>query len=374
MEKRKLANLDAELSLLGFGLMRLPILDGDAGKIDVKKAEVMVDRAYRAGVNYFDTSWFYHSGNSEVFAGEVLSKYPRDSYHLATKMPTWQAFKSEADMEAIFNKQLEKCKTTYFDFYMAHGVNEERLDVVQDWIYDFLCKKKKEGSIKRIGFSFHSDPVTLDHVVNKYQWDFVMIQLNYIDWEIADAKGLYEILTKKNIPVIVMEPVKGGTLTALLYDDVLSTLKKANPSATPASWALRFAASLPNVATVLSGMSEIEHVEDNLNTFQNYKALTEEEHKVLEEASNVYKKSGSIPCTDCQYCNECPAGVDIPRILQLYNHFYINKVRINFVNQYRTLKPSSKAHNCTGCGLCEKLCPQKIEIIKYMKEAAEFKA
>ena len=171
-----------------------------------------------------------------------------------------------------------------------------------------------------------------------------------------------------------MEPVKGGTLTKLLYKEVLDVLQKANSSATPASWALRFAASLPNVATVLSGMTEPEHVEDNLNTFNNYKPLSEGDYKVLEEAAKVYKTSGTIPCTDCQYCNQCPAGVDIPKILLLYNHFFINKVRINFVNQYRTMKPSSKAHHCIACGECEKLCPQKIEIIKYMKEVAEFKA
>ena len=373
MEKRRIASLDAEISLLGFGLMRLPVVDEDTAKIDYPKAQAMVDRAYKAGVNYFDTGWTYHGNMSEPFAGDTLSKYPRESYYLATKMPTWEKFTSEDDMQRIFDRQLESCKTSYFDFYMAHGINEDRLGILQDWIYDFLCKKKAEGTVKRIGFSFHCKTGTMEEVVKKYKWDFAMIQLNYLDWEIAGAGKLYEILTENKIPVVIMEPIKGGTLTRLLYNDMLALLKKADPDASPASWALRFAASLPNAATVISGMSELEHVEDNIKTFENFTPLSTEEYRVLDEAAAVYRKSGSIPCTECLYCIDCPAGVEIPKILLLYNHHLINKIAINFLNQYRTIKKSAQAHNCTGCGHCEKRCPQKIEIMRYMKEAADLK-
>ena len=201
-----------------------------------------------------------------------------------------------------------------------------------------------------------------------------MIQLNYIDWEIADAKRLYEICTEYKLPVVIMEPVKGGTLSNLLYKNALEVLKKADPAASPASWALRFAASLPNVITVLSGMSDPEQVEDNLKTFKPFKPLSNEERKVLDETVKVYRTSGTIPCTDCRYCSDCPAGVNIPEVLVRYNHHIINKIKINFINQYRTMPKSEQAHNCTDCGQCVKLCPQGIDIPKYMKEIVDFLA
>ena len=374
MEKRTIASLGTETSLLGFGLMRLPTLDGDSSKIDYPKAQAMVDRAYKAGVNYFDTAWPYHESMSEVFAGETLSRYPRESYYLATKMPTWSPFTCEEDMEKIFEKQLEKCKTSYFDFYLAHGMNEDRLDILQNWIYRFLCKKKEEGSIRRIGFSFHCRPDTMLKLVQKYQWDFAMIQLNYVDWDIANAKRLYEICMEYKLPVVIMESIKGGTLSNKLYKNALDVLKKADPAASPASWALRFAASLPNVITVLSGMSEPEHVEDNLKTFTPFKPLNDEERSVLEETAQAYRTSGTIPCTDCRYCSDCPAGVNIPQVLVRYNHYLINKLKINLISQTQTMPKSEQAHNCTACGQCVKLCPQGIDIPKYMKETADILA
>ena len=370
MEKRKVASLDSETSLLGFGLMRLPILDGDPAKIDYPKAQAMVDMAYKAGVNYFDTAYVYHEGKSEVFAGDTLSKYPRDSYYLASKMPTWEVYNSQDDLERIFKTQLERCKTSYFDFYFAHGINEERFDVIENWIYNFLCKKKEEGTIKRMGFSFHGHPDVLLEIVKKYKWDFAMIQLNYVDWEINNAKRLYEILTEYKIPIVIMEPVKGGTLSNKLNEKVLGVLKKTSASSM-ASLALRFAGSFPNVFNVLSGMSLPEHVEDNIKTFSNFKPINDEEQKILDEAAAVYRSSGIIPCTGCNYCIDCPAGVNIPKVLTLYNHHLINKVLINFINQYLTLKKTEQAHNCTNCGKCVKLCPQKIDIPKHLKEVVD---
>jgi predicted aldo/keto reductase-like oxidoreductase len=367
MEKRKIASLNAEVSLLGFGFMRLPVDINDKSKIDYPKAQAMVDRAYKAGVNYFDTAWPYHGKMSEVFAGDTLSKYPRESYYLATKMPTWEPFTSEADVERIFEEQLRKCKTGYFDFYLAHSMSEDRMDVLRDKIYGYLSRMKEQGKIRHLGFSFHDNPALLKELVKSYKWDFAQIQLNYLDWETADAKSLYEILTEHNLPVVIMEPIKGGAL-ANLNEKTLSILKKADPGASPASWALRFAASLPNVMTVLSGMTEPSQVEDNLKTFGTFRPISDAERKVLYEAATVFHSSGTIPCTGCRYCMDCPSGVEIPRILAQYNYYLLTQNRINYNNQYRTLKKSEQAHNCISCGKCEKLCPQQIVIHKYMEE------
>jgi predicted aldo/keto reductase-like oxidoreductase len=348
------------------------VLGEDKSKIDYPRAQAMVDRAYRAGVNYFDTAYPYHERMSEVFAGDTLSRYPRDSYYLASKMPTWNILKSASDVELIFEEQLAKCKTGYFDFYLAHSLSEDHMGIFRDYgIYDFLSKKKGEGKIRRLGFSFHDHPSLLEELVNNYRWDFAQIQLNYLDWEIADAKTLYETLAARGLPVIVMEPVKGGTL-ANLGGKALETLQKANPRASAASWALRFAASLPNVMTVLSGMTESGQVEDNLNTFGAFKPLSGGERAVLTEAAALYRASGTIPCTGCRYCMDCPVGVDIPRVFAQYNHYLLNKNRVNFSNQYRTLGKKLQAHNCVSCGKCVKLCPQQIDIPKYMKEIAAF--
>ena len=372
MKKSNIPSINAEVSLLGFGLMRLPILDGKMSNIDYPKAQAMVDMAYKAGVNYYDTAYLYHEGKSEVFVGETLSKYPRDSYYLATKIPSWGDYKSEADLEKIFNEQLERCKTSYFDFYLAHSLGDDRLDNLKNYVYDFLCKKKKEGLIHRIGFSFHDHPDVLDDIVKGYQWDFGMIQLNYIDWEINNAKRLYETLIEHKIPILIMEPIKGGTLSGKLSDKVLELIKKADPTSSPASLALRFAASFPGVVTILSGMTEPEHVEDNLKTFEVLKPLNDEEKKVLAEAAQIYRTSGIIPCTDCRYCIDvCPSGVNIPEVLVRYNHHLVNKILINFANQYRVIKKSEQAHNCINCGLCIKHCPQGIDIPKYLKEVVD---
>jgi len=371
MEKRYIDSLKAEVSLLGFGMMRLPVMADDKSKIDYPKARSMIEKAYRAGVNYFDTAYVYHGKESEVFAGDVLSQFPRDSYYLATKIPTWDIVKSKDDAERIFDEQLKKCKTTYFDFYLAHSLESGRLDNLKNNIYDFLRKKKEEGLIRRLGFSFHDNPEVLKKIVKQYEWDFAQIQLNYLDWETADAKSLYAILAENKLPAVIMEPIKGGGL-ARFNDATMEVLKKANAGASAASWALRFAASLPNVMTVLSGMTEPEHVEDNLKTFAAFTPLTDAERKVLAEVATVYHSTGIIPCTGCRYCMDCPYGVDIPRILAQYNYYLYSKNTINFRNQYRTLKNSEQAHNCANCGACVKLCPQRIDIPKHMKEVADF--
>jgi predicted aldo/keto reductase-like oxidoreductase len=377
MEKRKISSLDAEVSLLGFGCMRLPLVQKDKPDIDYRLGQEMVDRAFESGVNYFDTAWMYHQGLSETFIGGALSKYPRESFYLATKMPSWLAA-SEAEVEKIFSEQLRKCKTEYFDFYLAHNLSRGNFKRFQELkIYEFLAKKKEEGKIRRLGFSFHDNPEILEKVASAYPWEFAQIQLNYVDWETLDARRQYEILTQRNIPVIVMEPVRGGAL-ASLNEKALGILKEADPQASAASWALRFAASLPNVVTVLSGMSNPGQVEENLATFGNFRPLSETEQAVLGEAAAAYRASGTIACSGCRYCMPCPAGVDIPRVFAIYNHYKAqNDARmapIVFRNTYITLLETEKAHNCAECGQCETHCPQGIKIPGHMKDIAAFAA
>jgi predicted aldo/keto reductase-like oxidoreductase len=374
MEKRKIQSLNAEVSLLGFGLMRLPVVNGDKSKIDYEVAQKMVDRAFKAGVNYFDTAYPYHEKMSEVFAGDTLSKYPRDSYYLASKMPTWDLCASEADVERIFEEQLKKCKTDYFDFYLVHSFDPEHYDRFKNFkMYEYLSRQKEKGRIRRLGFSFHSNPALLEEIVKSYKWDFVQIQLNYVDWEMLNAKRFYDFLTEQKLPVVVMEPVRGGAL-ATLNEKAAGILKAAAPDSSVASWAIRFAASLPNVMVVLSGMSTPEQLEDNLKTMTPFKALSEGDQKVLKEAAAAYIASGTIPCTGCRYCMDCPAGVDIPRVFSQYNHYQLTKRKDSFIGTYRYLLEKEKAHNCVNCGRCVTLCPQGIDIPKHLKEIAEFAA
>jgi predicted aldo/keto reductase-like oxidoreductase len=377
MEKRTIPSLDAAVSLLGFGCMRLPLLAKDKPDIDYKAGQEMVDRAIEAGVNYFDTAWMYHTGLSETFIGEALSHYPRGSFYLATKMPVWMAA-SEAELEKIFSEQLKKCKTEYFDFYLAHNLSRSNFQKLQEMkVFEFLSKKKEEGKIRRLGFSIHDNPEILEKVASAYPWQFAQIQLNYVDWDALDAKRQYEILTRKKLPVIVMEPVRGGVL-ANLNPKAADILKKANPAASQASWALRFAASLPNVMTVLSGMSSPEQVTDNLKTFAKFTPLTEADYGVLREAATAYRASGAVPCSGCRYCMPCPSGVDIPRVFSIYNHYKAMQgtpmAPIVFLNTYTTLIEKEKAHNCAECGQCESHCPQGIKVTGFMKEIAAFAA
>ena len=372
MDKRNLKSIGKDISLLGFGCMRLPIKNDNTEDIDFQTGQEMVDTAIHAGVNYFDTAWGYHGGKSELFIGEALKKYNRDSFYLATKMPTWDILESIETAEDIFNKQLERCQVEYFDFYLAHNVTADTYPRVQNFkLYDFLHKKREQGFIRHLGFSFHDNCELFEKVLNDYEWEFSQIQLNYIDWTVTNAKRQYELITKKGIPVIVMEPVRGGSL-ASLNQEALDIFKSADLKRSPASWALRFAASLPNVMTVLSGMSTTDQVIDNINTFSNFTSLTDYEHQVILKAATSYNSSRFIPCTACCYCMKCPFGINIPRAFSIFNLYKSTGNRISFRNNNRTLTESEKAHNCTGCGACLSKCPQKIDIPKNMKEIADF--
>ena len=367
-----------DISPLGFGLMRLPKVSEKSTDIDYEASSKLIDHAMANGVNYFDTAYTYVG--SEEFAGHALSKYPRDSYFLATKCPPWMV-KNTDDFERIFSESLERCKTDYFDFYLVHnmarettraaGNNEYFEKFEKIGMYDMLKQKKADGKIRRIGFSFHGTLALFQRLVDNYEWDFAQIQLNYVDWTATDAKGQYEILTERNIPVIIMEPLRGGALAGLSQESA-RILKHARPDASLASWGIRYAASLPNVITILSGMNTMEQLTDNIATMNSFQPVTDREKELLDKAVAVYNQSGAIACTGCRYCVPCPAGVDIPRIFSIYNHYRIVNYRIPFDNGYSTLDEREKASGCTRCGECVEKCPQHLTIPDYMQEIDKF--
>lgn len=358
------------LPLLGFGLMRLPQKNG---KVDYPTAEAMVAKAMKAGCNYFDTAYMYHNGESEKFVGQALSKYPRDSYFLVSKMPIIM-MNSEADNTRIFNEQLARTRAGYFDFYFLHWLNETHWEKAQKLkTLEFMKKMQSEGKIRRLGFSFHGEPETLKKIAEAYPWDLVQIQLNYLDWELCRSGEQYEVLTKLGIPVSIMEPLKGGTLVSLT-PDAKKVFEQANPDVSIASWGLRYAASLPNVQVVLSGMSAPDQLEDNLKTFSPFKPLTDAERQTVAEALAAYRKSGAVPCTACKYCSPCPTGVNIPRNLALHNQVKGGLPLFHAKPVYDAMSEDERASNCVHCGVCRKKCPQQINIPQLMAEIAkEFK-
>ncbi|MCI9147236.1 MAG: aldo/keto reductase [Hungatella sp.] len=360
MEKRRIEKLGAETSLLGFGCMRFPVTA--TGEIDEAEAERMMDRAIGEGVNYIDTAYPYHGGSSESVVGKVLKKYRRDSFYLATKLPLWKVEKL-SDVNEIFEEQLAKLQTDYIDFYLMHAVNKERWDkMVGLGCIEALEKLKAEGRIKYLGFSFHDNYEVFEEILNYRDWDFCQIQFNYMDTEEqAGLKG-YRLAEEKNVPLIVMEPVKGGRLAAF-SGDIMDKFKKADEKASPASFALRWVGSFPNVKVILSGMSTMEQVEDNLRTFKDFKPLSEEEYALVEDVADTLKGRVQNGCTKCRYCMPCPAGVDIPGCFSVWNNYHIYQ-NYNIVKQDWEINigESHQAKNCVKCGKCEAACPQKLSV------------
>ncbi len=364
-----------ELTLLGLGCMRLPTkAEGDKTVIDEEKALAMVDVAYKSGINYYDTAYFYHDGASESFMGKALARYPRESLHIATKMPI-SFLKEEADLERIFNEQLDKLQTDYFDFYLCHALSADGFAKMEKLgTYEFLARKKAEGKIRRLGFSFHDSPEVLKTIVDAHEWDFVQIQLNYLDWEMQRAGEQYQVLTDAGLPVVVMEPVRGGAL-ADLGEEGNAVLKAARPNWSPASWALRYVASLPNVMMVLSGMSSMEQLTDNIATFgDDFAPLTEAEQAVLAEALAAFRKRTFVPCTGCKYCSECPMSIDIPTVFTRYNQYALHKHAPAFAKHLEALPEGSRPADCLSCGLCAERCPQHIAIPELMSRIADITA
>jgi predicted aldo/keto reductase-like oxidoreductase len=366
MTKRKLGSIAGEVSLLGYGLMRLPLKDRkNQSEIDKEKAQELIDRAMAGGVNYYDTAWVYHQGMSERFAGEALKKYPRESYYLADKMPVWEV-KSLDDAKRIFQEQLDRCQAEYFDFYLMHSLNGGAWPNVRDnGALEYARQMKKEGKVKNLGFSFHGDNKDLAVIADFGGWDFAQIQLNYFDWD-DYSREQYEILTSHGIPVVVMEPLKGGEL-ANLQPKTLEMLTNARPNTTAAQWAFEFIASLPNVLTILSGMTYMEHVEENLKTFSPIEPLSDEGKELLVKVKEFMKEEGKIPCTTCRYCTPCPVGVAIPDIFKMYNNYRSSLVKWMSQREYFQLEKGSRADACVECGACLKKCPQKINIPEELK-------
>ncbi len=360
MEKRKMEKLGIETSLLGFGCMRFPVTA--EGKIDQPEAEKMLDKAIAAGVNYIDTAYPYHDGESEPLVGRALKKYDRHSFYLATKLPCWKVEKLE-DADTIFAEQLTRLQTDYIDFYLMHALNKDSFHkMVEMGTVEKLEALKAAGKIKYLGFSFHDSYEVFEEIINYREWDFCQIQLNYMDaQEQAGLKG-YRLTEEKNIPLVIMEPVKGGSLAAFA-DDITGKFRALDPNASAASFALRWVGSLPNVKVILSGMSTMEQVEDNLKTFESFKPLSPEESKTIEDIVALIKGRVQNGCTGCRYCMPCPAGVDIPGNFRVWNtyHMYQNYNMVKG-NWERGLGDEKQAKNCVKCGKCEKACPQKLHI------------
>ena len=373
MEKRTHPRTGLAISLLGMGMMRLPKVCPDKDGIDEAAAMEMVDYAFSHGINYFDTAYMYHGGASEPFVGKALKRYDRSSFYLATKMPVWMA-SSTADVERIFHNQLERLQTDYFDFYLVHSLNEGHYQQMKEYgVYEYLKKQKEAGRIRHLGFSFHDKPELLETICSEYEWDFVQIQLNYLDWEMQDAKRQYEILEAHGLPCIVMEPVRGGTL-ASPCERSNEIFKEAAPDKSVASWAIRYAASLPNVMTVLSGMSSMEQLKDNIATMSPFHPLGGMDYQVIDQAVSAYREFYTIPCTGCRYCMDCPAGVDIPKMFALYNQYAARHDVEGYKAAYTAVPESARADRCVACGKCAKHCPQLIDIPERMHFIADYAA
>ena len=366
MQKRIFKRDNTAVSLLGMGAMRLPTVNNQAAQIDKDAAFAMFDYAYENGVNYFDTAYPYHMGQSEIITGEALSRYPRESWMLANKLPGW-LLKNAGDTERIFNEQLEKCGVEYFDFYLCHNIQKHVLAKYSEFkVMEFLSRMKAEGKIRRLGFSFHEDIDFLETVCAYHDWDFGQLQLNYLDWELQDAKTQYAILEKHDIPCIVMEPVRGGAL-ADLCPESNAVFKNAAADKSIASWAMRYAADLPNVLTVLSGASDMEQMRDNVLTMSGFSPLTAAEREAIAQALAIYKEKFSLPCTACRYCMDCPSGIDIPAMFSIYNQYLLSKNDWEYHAFYSEFPQAARAHNCTACGVCMEHCPQSIDIPEQMR-------
>lgn len=364
MEKRCMEKLGISPSLLGFGCMRFPVTED--GKIDEEKAEKMLDLAMEKGVTYYDTAYPYHGGDSEPFVGRVLNKYDRSSYFLATKLPIWLV-ESREEAEKKFYEQLERLDKEYVDFYLIHALDKERFEKMKQLEIVEMCEElRRKGKIRYLGFSFHDDYEVFEEIINYHHWDFCQIQYNYMDTDIQAGDKGYKLAEEKGIPMVIMEPVRGGLLSGF-SQDINEMFRKVNPDQSVASWALRWVASHPNVKVVLSGMSDPEQVEDNLNTFNNFRPLSEEEEATVKQVVDTLRARVQNPCTGCRYCMPCPQGVNIPDSFRIWNDYHIYQKYSVVKGRWEGMKDEEKPVNCVECGACEEQCPQKISIRQDLK-------
>lgn len=365
---------DKQLSALGMGAMRLPVIDGDDSRIDEEASEKMVAYAMEHGINYYDTAWGYHSGQSELVMGKLLSKYPRDSFYLATKFPGYD-LSNMGKVEEIFEEQLKKCRVDYFDFYLFHNVCEMNIDAYLDrsfGIYDYLVKQKENGRIRHLGFSAHGSCEVMRRFLEAYgqKMEFCQIQLNYLDWTFQDAKGKVKLLLEYHLPVWVMEPLRGGRL-ASLSEEHNTALKELRPDEDIPAWAFRFLQSLDSVTMILSGMSSFEQLKDNIHTFESHKPLNDKEMKTILEIADAMLGKKTLPCTACRYCtSHCPQQLDIPSLLSLYNEHCFTEGGFIAPMALAALPDEKKPSACIGCRSCEAVCPQQIKISEAMADFA----
>ena len=370
MHKREFNGLCGAPSLLGFGAMRLPCLGKNESSIDMERTGEMIDSAVKGGVSYFDTAYVYHGGNSETALRELLVKrHPRESFLLADKMPVWEV-RSKRDFEPIFLRQLERCGVDYFDFYLLHAMDTGKLPAMKKHGgFEYMQKLKKEGRIKNMGFSFHDSPEVLEDVLDAFPGaDFVQLQINYLDWTELSSRRMYEIAEERGVPVVVMEPVRGGMLSRLPAS-LSAPLDRLVPAASQASLALRFCASLPMVATVLSGMSSLFQVEENVAVLGDFTPVTEAERALLFSVAEAISALKPTECTQCAYCMPCPEGVLIPDVFRIFGEWALGGDFWAAKAAYDALS-GGRAEDCIGCGVCQERCPQKIRIPAVMEKLA----
>ena len=359
-----------KLSALGLGCMRLPVVDGDDARIDEAAAKEMVDYAMARGVNYYDTAWGYHSGNSELVIGRALASYPREKYYLATKFPGYDLSNMDK-VEEIFEKQLEKCGVGYFDFYLFHNVCEMNINEYLDekyGIFEYLMKQKEDGRIRHLGFSAHGSVEVMRRFLEAYgkHMEFCQIQLNYVDWKFQEADAKVKLLKEYGIPVWVMEPLRGGTLASLSEENT-EKLKALRPEEKTPAWAFRYLQTIPEVVVTLSGMSNYEQLEENIHTFENEKPLDPKEMEtILGIADSMVN---GVPCTSCHYCtSHCPQGIDIPSMLKLYNEHSFTGGGFIAPMALMAVPEDKQPSACVGCRSCEAVCPQQIKISEVLED------
>ena len=368
-----------KLSALGFGAMRLPVMEGDDARPDRDQVFQMVETAMRSGINYYDTAWGYHNGNSEIVMGEALSRYPRDSFYLADKFPGYD-LSNMSRVKEIFEQQLNKTGAEYFDFYLFHNVCEMNIEQYLDpkyGIYDYLMEQKRSGRIRHLGFSCHGEMDVLKRFLAAYGTDmeFCQLQLNYFDWKFQHGKEKVDLLNEWNIPVWVMEPLRGGRL-ANLHETTADELKALRPEEEIPAWAFRFLQSIPGVTVVLSGMSNADQLQSNLKTYAEDKPLDDKEMSVLMDIVDRMMEQKSVPCTACHYCvSHCPQGIDIPRMIELYNEHLLTTGYggMGFIAPMAmmAIPEDQKPSACLHCRSCERVCPQQIQISEIMTDFVE---
>lgn len=361
---------ELSLSMLGMGGMRFPTYPD--GTVNMEETQKLFDACIERGVNYFDTAWFYHNGMSEGAVGKILSRYPRDSYYLATKMP-WYDFEGRAGMEALFEKQFERTGVDYFDFYLIHNVSDMTYPVYTDpalSIPEFLAEKHKEGRFRHFGFSTHASNPTLVKFLDTYGelFEFCQMQLNWLDWKLQDAEEKVEILRRRGLPIWVMEPLRGGKLASLAPEDE-AVLKALRPDESIGAWAFRFLQSIPEVTLVLSGMQSLDIIEENARTFQEHKPLTKAEWDALLGVAERLLSKKTLACTECKYCTrECPQSLDIPKLLSVYSNTCLMGTAPDRARLAKKLGEDKLPSACIGCRACEAKCPQGIKISEILDD------